>query len=90
MRPEPGSHTTLTLPLLHLTLQLALKLHPDKNRAHKADEAFKAVGKAFACLSDPDKVRSCTATVACIYQLLLFFNRFLAFDCILPFEIRAV
>ncbi|KAJ9511236.1 hypothetical protein QJQ45_017174 [Haematococcus lacustris] len=35
--------------------QLALKLHPDKNRAHKADEAFKAVGKAFACLSDSDK-----------------------------------
>lgn len=36
--------------------QLALKLHPDKNRAFKADEAFKAVGKAYACLSDPDKV----------------------------------
>lgn len=38
-------------------LQLALKLHPDKNSALKADEAFKAVSKAFTCLSDPDKVR---------------------------------
>ncbi|KAK9834652.1 hypothetical protein WJX74_006707 [Apatococcus lobatus] len=32
--------------------KLALKLHPDKNKAHKADEAFKAVSKAFSCLSD--------------------------------------
>jgi curved DNA-binding protein CbpA len=37
--------------------KLALKLHPDKCKAHRADEAFKAVGRAFACLSDPDKVR---------------------------------
>jgi DnaJ family protein B protein 12 len=35
--------------------QLALKLHPDKNPAPKAEEAFKAVSKAFSCLSDPDK-----------------------------------
>ncbi len=50
----------LVLCVLHAAcaVQLALKLHPDKNRAHRADEAFKAVGKAFACLSDPDKVRS--------------------------------
>lgn len=35
--------------------QLALKLHPDKNSAPGAEDAFKAVGKAFAILSDPDK-----------------------------------
>ena len=32
---------------------LALKLHPDKNSAPYADEAFKAVGLAYATLSDP-------------------------------------
>jgi DnaJ family protein B protein 12 len=36
-------------------LQLALKLHPDKNKAPKAEEAFKAVSRAFSCLSDADK-----------------------------------
>lgn len=35
--------------------KLALKLHPDKNEADKAEEAFKRVSKAFSCLSDPDK-----------------------------------
>ncbi|KAE8221535.1 hypothetical protein CF319_g5122 [Tilletia indica] len=35
--------------------KLALQLHPDKNAAPGADEAFKLVGKAFAVLSDPDK-----------------------------------
>lgn len=35
--------------------KLALKLHPDKNQAAHADEAFKAVSKAFSCLSDSDK-----------------------------------
>ncbi|KAG1655323.1 hypothetical protein FOA52_008235 [Chlamydomonas sp. UWO 241] len=35
--------------------KLALKLHPDKNKAHRAEEAFKAVSKAFSCLSDPQK-----------------------------------
>ncbi|KAG2431426.1 hypothetical protein HXX76_009441 [Chlamydomonas incerta] len=35
--------------------KLALKLHPDKNKALHSDEAFKAVSKAFNCLSDADK-----------------------------------
>nr|CCA15182.1 hCG1784313 putative [Albugo laibachii Nc14] len=35
--------------------KLALKLHPDKNSAPGAEEAFKAVGKAFAVLSDQEK-----------------------------------
>lgn len=35
--------------------KLALKLHPDKNSAPKADEAFKAVGLAYGTLSDPQK-----------------------------------
>jgi DnaJ family protein B protein 12 len=33
----------------------AIKVHPDKNAAPKADEAFKAVGLAYATLSDPQK-----------------------------------
>ena len=35
--------------------KLALKLHPDKNSAPQADEAFKAVGLAYGTLSDPEK-----------------------------------
>ncbi|MEW5308291.1 MAG: hypothetical protein WDW38_000261 [Sanguina aurantia] len=35
--------------------KLALKLHPDKNQAAQAGEAFKALSKAFSCLTDPDK-----------------------------------
>ncbi|GAX85030.1 hypothetical protein CEUSTIGMA_g12450.t1 [Chlamydomonas eustigma] len=35
--------------------KLALKLHPDKNVAARAEDAFKALTKAFSCLSDPDK-----------------------------------
>lgn len=34
---------------------MALQFHPDKNRAPGADEAFKAVSRAFSCLSDPQK-----------------------------------
>ncbi|XP_042896807.1 dnaJ homolog subfamily B member 1 isoform X2 [Parasteatoda tepidariorum] len=35
--------------------KLALQLHPDKNKAPGAVEAFKAVGNAFAVLTDPVK-----------------------------------
>lgn len=37
--------------------RLALKVHPDKNRAPGAPEAFKKVGQAYACLSDESKRR---------------------------------
>ena len=35
----------------------ALKVHPDKNNAPQAGEAFKRINAAMACLSDPDKKR---------------------------------
>jgi len=35
--------------------KLALKLHPDKNRAPHSTEAFKKVSTSFACLSDKQK-----------------------------------
>ncbi|CAK0828464.1 unnamed protein product [Prorocentrum cordatum] len=35
--------------------KLALKLHPDKNRAPGAEEAFKKLSKVVQCLSDGDK-----------------------------------
>lgn len=35
--------------------KLALQLHPDKNRAPGADEAFKAIGNAVATLTDEKK-----------------------------------
>lgn len=34
---------------------MALKLHPDKNTAPKATDAFKRVSAAFSTLSDPQK-----------------------------------
>ena len=34
-----------------------LKVHPDKNSAPDADEAFKKINAAMACLSDPAKRR---------------------------------
>lgn len=37
--------------------KLALQFHPDKNKAPGAGEAFKAIGNAFAVLSDPEKRR---------------------------------
>ncbi|ODN02863.1 DnaJ subfamily B member 14 [Orchesella cincta] len=35
--------------------KLALQFHPDKNKTPGAAEAFKAIGNAFAILSDPEK-----------------------------------
>ncbi|KAI7688330.1 DnaJ -like protein subfamily B member 12 [Sarcoptes scabiei] len=35
--------------------KLALQFHPDKNQSPGSAEAFKAIGNAFAVLSDPDK-----------------------------------
>jgi len=37
--------------------KLALKFHPDKCNAPQADEAFKKINAAYACLSEPDKRR---------------------------------
>jgi DnaJ family protein B protein 12 len=37
--------------------KLALKYHPDKNRAPKTDEAFKKIAQAYDCLSNAEKKR---------------------------------
>eukprot|EP00163_Fabomonas_tropica_P011401 TRINITY_DN2208_c0_g1_i26.p1 TRINITY_DN2208_c0_g1~~TRINITY_DN2208_c0_g1_i26.p1 ORF type:complete len:144 (+),score=29.44 TRINITY_DN2208_c0_g1_i26:129-560(+) len=34
---------------------MAISLHPDKNSAPGADEAFKKISNAFTCLSDKEK-----------------------------------
>lgn len=34
---------------------MALKLHPDKNKAPKSNEAFRIVAKAYDTLSDEQK-----------------------------------
>ncbi|KAM3325443.1 chaperone protein dnaJ 49 [Capsicum chacoense] len=38
--------------------KLSLKVHPDKNKAPGAEEAFKMVSKAFKCLSDEESRRT--------------------------------
>lgn len=38
--------------------KLALQMHPDKNKAPGAVEAFKAIGNAVAVLTDPEKRKS--------------------------------
>lgn len=37
--------------------RMALRMHPDKNKAPKSDEAFKRISKAFQVLGDEDKRR---------------------------------
>ena len=41
--------------MIESCVQLALKVHPDKNRAPSAQEAFKKVSSAYGCLSDASK-----------------------------------
>ncbi|KAH7572368.1 hypothetical protein ACOSQ2_015741 [Xanthoceras sorbifolium] len=50
--------------------KLSLKVHPDKNKAPGAEEAFKTVSKAFQCLSNEDnrKKYDLTGSDEVVYQ----------------------
>ncbi|KAJ4844620.1 hypothetical protein Tsubulata_023446 [Turnera subulata] len=50
--------------------KLSLKVHPDKNKAPGAEEAFKAVSKAFQCLSNDEnrKKYDLTGTEDVVYE----------------------
>ena len=41
-----------------MSVQLALKYHPDKNKSENATEIFKKISTAYACLSDEQKRRN--------------------------------
>lgn len=61
----PYHRVLQAMTLLLLCRKLALKLHPDKNKANKAEDAFKAVSKAFSTLSDSQKVCGRVVGIGC-------------------------
>jgi curved DNA-binding protein CbpA len=53
-----GVERTVSEPALRKAYKRrAMKVHPDKNSAPKATDAFKKVNAAMACLTDADKRR---------------------------------